>query len=196
MPKPARPYPSIATEQWMHEGALQALDLLHADLIMRRDEARDESARETWDEVLTQVDALLTEYRRRLAALPQVSAHHASYVFLLDEAGEIHPIPHRLYVALDRDECVNPQFAGKTLRLAEWYVRLERGAPAAVVNETWALLTFDREGRVDWSATPAFHPHRDGAVLAAETAALPSPAERERMLALLFGSGEAGPAEH
>ena len=55
----------------MHEGALQALDLLHTDLILRRDEARDESARETWDEVLTQVDALLTEYRRRLAALPQ-----------------------------------------------------------------------------------------------------------------------------
>lgn len=198
MPEPARPHQSIARERWMLEGALEVLDSLHADLILRRDEARDESAREAWDEVLTRVDALLTEYRRRHAALPQVPAHHASYVFLLDEAGAVHPIPHRLYVALVRDRAAAPQFAGKTLRLAEWYVRLERGTPDTVVNETWGLLAFDREGRIDWSATPAFHPHRDSDALVSETAALPSPAERERMLALLFGPAirNGGPAEH
>ena len=31
----------------------------------------------------------------------------------------MHPLPHRLYVALVRGEAVTPQFAGKTLRLAE-----------------------------------------------------------------------------
>ena len=79
------------------------------------------------------------------------------------------------------------QFAGKTLRLAEWYVRMEQGEPDTVVNETYALLTFDADGRTDWASTPSFHPHRDSALLASESASLPSPAEREAMLALLFG---------
>jgi hypothetical protein len=66
-------------------------------------------------------------------------------------------------------------------------VRLEGGMPVALVNETHALLTFDAEGRVDWAATPSFHPHRDSEVLASESASLPSPQERERMLELVFG---------
>ncbi len=172
------------------EGVQAALDELREDLILRRDEARDESAREAYDEMLTVVDARLLEYRRRQAAQPVPSAHHASYVFLIDEQGAIHPLPHRLYVALVRGEGATPQFAGKTLRLAEWYVRLAHGEPDTVVNEAYALLTFDAEGRVDWAATPSFHPHRNSAVLASESASLPSPEEREAMLALLFGAAE------
>ena len=61
--------------------------------------------------------------------------------------------------------------------------------PAAVVNETHGLMTFDAEGRADWRATPSFHPHRDSARLASESASLPSPEERARMRRLIFGEG-------
>jgi len=61
-----------------------------------------------------------------------------------------------LYVALVRGEAVTPLFAGKTLRLVEWDVRLERGEPDTVVNETWALLstTIPRPGVVWLSQEP------------------------------------------
>lgn len=179
---------AITDERARLVGAQAALSKLRDDLTLRRDEARDEAAREAYDEVLTVVDARLLEYRRRQAVQPVPSAHHASYVFLLDDQGAIHPLPHRLYVEMVRGEAATPQFAGKTLRLAEWYVRMEQGGPDTVVNETYALLTFDAEGRVDWAATPSFHPHRDSAVLASESASLPSPEEREAMLVLLFGA--------
>jgi len=176
----------VAPERFRLEGALEVLDVLHTDLILRRDQARDESGREAFDEMLTQVDALLIEFRRRQDALPPVTAHHASYAFLLDEHGAVHPLPHRVYVALVRGEAATPQFAGQTLRLAEWYVRLQADEPESVVNETYALLSIDGEGRADWSATPSFHPDRPASAESA-TAALPSATERERMQALLFG---------
>ena len=176
----------IASERFRLEGALELLDLLRTDLTLRRDQARDESSREAFDEMLTQVDALLIEYRRREYALPPVTAHHASYAFLIDALGAVHPLPHRVYVALVRGEAATPQFAGQTLRLAEWYVRLQAGEPERVVNETYALLTIDREGRADWSATPV-------AAGPDETASLPSAAERGRMQALLFGGEIADP---
>lgn len=169
-------------------GALEALNSLHADLTLRRDEARDESAREVYDEVLTVLASLETEYGRMHAALPPVSAAHASYVFLLDEQGEVHPLPHSLYVALVRNEATATDFAGRTLRITEWYVRLKGGEPETVVNENYALIKFDEEGRVDWSATPSFHTHRSDAVTVPESAALPSVAERERIRARLFAA--------
>lgn len=179
-----------AHERAALEGAQVALDELREELVLRRDEARDESARETYDEMLTLIDSRLLEYLRRKSIQPVPSVHHASYVFLLDDQGAIHPLPHRLYVALVRGEAANPQLAGQTVRLAEWYVRMEHGTPETVVKETYALLTFDAEGRVDWASTPSFHPHRDSAVLASESASLPSPEERDGMLALLFGAAE------
>lgn len=189
MQQHAWPHPlrhPIASERFRLEGALELLDLLREDLVLRQDQVRDASAHEAFDEMLTQVDALLVEYRRREDALPPVTAQHASYAFLLTEQGEVHPLPHRVYVALVRGEAATPQFAGQTLRLAEWYVRLQAGEPASVVNETYALLSIDRDGRADWSATP-------GPAEAGERAALPSAAERERMHALLFGEATQAP---
>jgi len=55
-----------------------------------------------------------------------------------------------LYVALVRGEAVTPQFAGKTLRLVEWYVRLERGESDTGVNETRALSTTIPRPDVVW----------------------------------------------
>jgi hypothetical protein len=126
--------------------------------------------------------------RKRIESwLAQPASHeHASLVFLLDDAGGVHPLPHALYVELAKGEATAPEFAGQQMRVADWYVRLEGGTPVALVNETHAHMKFDAEGRVDWAATPSFHPHRDSATLAPESASLPSPQERERMLALVF----------
>ncbi len=118
---------------------------------------------------------------------------HASYVFLLDEGSGVHAVPHALYVALARAQASAPALANRTLRLADWYVRLKDGAPDTVVNETYSLVRFDAQGRVDWATTPATHPHRPDVASVAEDAAWPTAAERERMQALLFGSAEFPP---
>ena len=105
---------------------------------------------------------------------------YASYVFLLDEGGDVHPVPHALYVALTRGQASAPSLAGQTLRLADWYVRLKGGEPDTVVNETYDQLRFDAQGWVDRAAMPAAPVVQD--------ANGPTLAERERMHALLFGA--------
>lgn len=110
---------------------------------------------------------------------------HASYVFLLDADGGVHPVPHALYVALARHEASAPALAGQTLRLADWYVRLKNGEPEAVVTETYGVLRVDAQGRVE----PVPAAAQDG---------WPTPAERQRMMAALGsapGSSQAGWAE-
>jgi hypothetical protein len=107
-------------------------------------------------------------------------AAHASYVFLLDEAGDVHPVPHALYVALARGQASARSLAGQTLRLVDWYVRLKGGEPDTVVNETYSRLRFDAQGRVDRAAMA-------GAPMVPD-ADVPTLAERERMHALLFGA--------
>jgi hypothetical protein len=176
----ARP---IAIVRAQLEGALDALTTLHEDLILRRDEAQNESAREAYDEVLTLLDSLQSEYRRRHHALPPVSARHASYVFLLDQQGQAHPLPHALYVSLVRGAATAPEFADQTLRLAEWYVRLKEDEPESVVNEHYGFLAFDGDGRVDWPATP-----RD------DKTALPTSAEWEQIRTQLFTATKEPPA--
>ena len=115
---------------------------------------------------------------------------HASYVFLLEKDSAVQAVPHALYVALASAHALAPALAGQTLRLADWYVRLKDGAPDAVVNETYSLIRFDAQGRVDWASTPATHPHRPDVATVSEDAAWPTSAERGRMQTLLFGSAE------
>lgn len=66
----AEPERHAPIERARLEGALEALGALHEDLTLRRDEARDEPAREVYDEMMTVLDSLAAEYRRRHAALP------------------------------------------------------------------------------------------------------------------------------
>ncbi|HEX7437866.1 MAG TPA: hypothetical protein VF308_14250, partial [Caldimonas sp.] len=119
-----------------------------------------------------------------------VGAGHASYVFLLDDAGGVHAVPHALYVALARAQAAAPALAGRTLRLADWYVRLKNAAPNTVVNETYSLVRFDAQGRIDWATTPAAHSHRHDAATVPDDAGWPTVPERERMRALLFDGPE------
>ncbi len=103
-------------------------------------------------------------------------AGHASYVFLLDGGNGVHPVPHALYVSLARGQALAPMLAGQILRLADWYVRLKAGAPDTVVNETYTLVRFDAQGRVDWASTP----------VADQATGWPTVTERAQMHALLF----------
>ena len=112
---------------------------------------------------------------------------HASYVFLLDEGSEVHPIPHALYVALARGEATATALAGQTLRLADWYVRLREGAPDTIANETYSMIRFDTQGRVDRTNSPEFHSHRPHVRTAPEESGWPTSVERARMRELLFG---------
>ena len=111
-------------------------------------------------------------------------AAHASYVFLLDKSSGVHPVPHALYLALARGEATAEALAGQTLRLADWYVRLQGGAPDTVVNESYGLVRFDAHGRVD-AAHAASATQTPAAAL--ENAAWPTAVERDRMRELLFG---------
>jgi hypothetical protein len=167
----------ISLERARLQGAIEVLDTLREDLALRRDEAQSEAAREAYDEVLTVVEALEHTFHQRQQALPPLGAQHASYVFLLDAQGRVHPLPHTLYVALVRGLATAPQFACQQLRLAEWYVRLSKGEPETVVNEHYGMLAFDSEGRIDWEKSlPETHD------------ALPSREERENLYAALFGA--------
>ncbi len=127
---------------------------------------------------------------------------YASYVFLLDDAEGVHAVTHGLYVALTRGEVTLAPLAGQTLRLADWYVRLNGAAPDTVINETYSLLHFDAQGRIDPAHTPMDTPTHTPAIAqtqppssghaevgpATENAAWPNALERERMRDLLFGN--------
>ncbi len=120
-------------------------------------------------------------------------AGHSSFVFLLDDRGEVHAVPHELYVALARGQASAPALAGQTLRLADWFVRLKDGEPDVVINETYSLARFDAQGQVHWARSPAAHSQRSGSVPAPDNAAWPTTAEREQMQALLFGGIRSAP---
>jgi len=113
---------------------------------------------------------------------------YASYVFMLDENSEVHPLPHALYVALVRGQASADALAGQTLRLADWYVRMKDGAPDTVVNETYTQIRFDSQGKVDWNTRPSAFSQHSHQLSEPEHANWPSAAERERMQETLFST--------
>lgn len=84
---------------------------------------------------------------------PNPQLDHATYVALLDDEEGVHALPHALYVSLVRGEGSAPDFAGRTITLADWYVRLLDGMPDIVVSETYTPITFDASGKIDWAST-------------------------------------------
>lgn len=122
---------------------------------------------------------------------------HASYVFLLDETGAVHPLPHALYVALARENGAdNADFAGKRFRLADWYVRLRIGVPERVINKWYGSVQFDEQGRFDPAPTRAQHssPQQPASAIP-DASALPTLEERRQMEQLLFSAPSAGREE-
>ena len=115
------------------------------------------------------------------------SDDHVSYVFVLGEPESVHPLPHTLYVALARGEATAPDWAGVTVRLADWYVRMDGDRPDALVGETYTFMSFDTQGRVDWPSTPAPHPGRPDVRYVTEDQARPTAAQRDQMSRFVFG---------
>jgi hypothetical protein len=152
-------------------GALEVLGLLHEKLILQNNEIGAESAQEAMDEMLTQVDAMHLEYQRRRHEL---HPHHKSYQFYLVN-GEVMPIVHDCYGLLVKGEAVASEFARQTLRLADWYVRMDDEVPKQVVNETYSWQVFDEFGRLDLHAARAI-----------EASPLPTKEERKQMQNQLF----------
>lgn len=152
-------------------GALEVLGLIREMLLMQQDELGAETAQESVEEIQTRIDALLLEYERRRKALhPQ----HKSYQFILTEA-EVFPLAHDCYVELVRGEAISKEFSGQTLRLADWYVRMDNDSPKKVVNENYSWLVIDEFGRADLHAAKAI-----------ETTPLPSHDKRDEIKRCLF----------
>jgi hypothetical protein len=117
---------------------------------------------------------------------PNLPPDHATYVALLDGEEGVHPLPHALYLSLVRGEGEAPDFAGRTMTLADWYVRLREGAPDVVVKETYTPITFDARGKVDWASTNSGISYQ--AILAEERehAWWPTATQRDKMRAAVF----------
>jgi len=64
-------------------------------------------------------------------------------------------LPQAVYVALSRTQAVAPQFAGRTIGVADWYVRLAGGEPERIINETYSIMSFDSAGKVEASGAGA-----------------------------------------
>lgn len=120
---------------------------------------------------------------------PNLPFDHASYVALLNDAEGMHPLPHALYVALARGDGDAPDFAGRTMTLADWYVRMKGRLPDFIVNETYTPVTFDAGGKIDWSATMPGVSHQAASREEREQAWWPTETQRDKMRAAVF-SGE------
>lgn len=152
-------------------GALDMLSLLRERLQIQRDEIGAESAQEAVDEMLTEVDALYLEYQRRRTAL---SPQHRSFQFVLSDT-EVYPLEHKFYVELVRGRSTFTEFAGQTLRLADWYLRMQDDRPQEVVNETYSWLVLDEAGRADLHAARTI-----------DTSPLPSAKARDEISRCLY----------
>lgn len=93
------------------------------------------STAESWGRVVDSCDGDLVDQDKESA--------YASFVFLLDSSDEVHPVPHGLYVALARGDATIEAMAGRTLRVADWYVRLNGGRPkqSSTRPTAWCFLT-------------------------------------------------------
>jgi len=156
-------------------GALEILGLLRERLALQIDEMGAESGREAVDEILTQVDALQLEYQRRGKNL---HPHHKSYQFFLTDKG-VFPIFHESYIDFVNGKAITTEFAGLTLRLADWYVQMKDDIPQQLVNETYSWLTFDDSGRVNLHAAKEI-----------EASPLPTEVEHKQIKKLLFSTDE------
>jgi hypothetical protein len=84
-------------------------------------------------------------------AVQEPVVQHETRLFLLDD-DSVNPLDHDRYVALVRGKDTAQEFAGRRFILVDWYLRLARGQPEAVANETCSWLVFDDQGALDFHA--------------------------------------------
>lgn len=76
---------------------------------------------------------------------------HKSLIFFLFDEAEVRWVPQRDYVKLLGGALRMPEHANRTMRVADWYIRLQDDHAASVVNETYSVLQLDASGAIDWS---------------------------------------------
>ena len=162
---------NLSSEISRLNGALEVLNLLREKLMPQRDESNTEAGREVIDEMLTEIESMLLEYRKRLDNL---HPHHQSYQFIITTKAVV-PLRHNDYVDLVSGKKPMPEFSGQTVRLADWYLRLQNTVPQQLVNETYSWLVFDKTGYAQHHAANAN-----------EQSALPAEKEREQINQQLF----------
>ena len=77
---------------------------------------------------------------------------YADYIFFRLEDGDIIPIPREEYVALMHRKEPMPQFSKQLVKIAIFYVEMEKATPVAVINGTYNLFEFDEPGFADLHA--------------------------------------------
>ena len=154
-------------------GALGILALLRERLELQLDEVADETGQAALDETLSYIVALRSEYQHRQKDL---QPHHKTFLFYLTEEGVL-PVLHECYISLVEGKDEACEFFNKTIRLADWYVRIENDVPKQVVNESYSWLFFDQHGKLDLHAAHAI-----------EETPLPTEAERQQINRQLFDS--------
>lgn len=117
------------------------------------------------------------------------NANFRTYTFLLDDGGQIFQLPHPLYVALVHAEAAPAGLAGQRFRLADWYVKLNDGAPDRLANEWYGWVKIDSNGRYDPTAQSKAS---STSVDEIDHTALPTSSEHERLQALVFGESLQG----
>lgn len=148
-------------------GALEILALLRQQLELQLDEVADETGQEALDETLAYIVALRSEFQRRKQ---QLHPQHNTFLFYLSDEGVL-PVQHDCFISLIEGKPAACGFFNKTLRLADWYVRIENDEPKQVVNETYSWLVFDQHGKLDLHAAHAI-----------DKSSLPTDAEREQII--------------
>lgn len=128
----------------------------------------------------------LCESSTTMTTNPNLPSDHATYVALLDEAGGVLPLSNALDLALVCGDDDAPDFAGRTMTLADWHVRLDERMLDFVVNETYTPLTFDSRGKIDWTATIPGVNHRAAVGEERVKAWWPTETQRHKMRAAVF----------
>ena len=116
--------------------------------------------------------------RGDVAAWPSavcLPAQHESRLFLLNN-DDVQSLANDRYVALVRGGANSAKFAGQRFILVDWYLRLNCGHPAAIVNETCSWLVFNAYGLLDFHAAHAI-----------DAPAVPTKDQWVQLQALVFG---------
>lgn len=75
--------------------------------------------------------------------------HYEDYVFFRLDGGDLVTVPHERYVALMHKIQPITEYAKQHVRVAIFYVEMEKSCPVAVVNANYSLLEFNEAGFAD-----------------------------------------------
>ncbi len=69
-------------------------------------------------------------------------------IFFLSPTAGIQQVTQHDYARLVNGEASDPGYAGQTVRVADWYVKVGDDRRVVIENETYSLVSFDPSGHV------------------------------------------------